>query len=57
MIENLGVSDGGIFSRDFNAKIAGDFVVKQVPFGFSKRQAHYKLVDPFACFTCILLRI
>jgi hypothetical protein len=57
MIENLGVSDGGILSSNFNAKIAGDFVVKQVPFGFSKRQAHYKLVDPFACFTCILLRI
>ena len=50
IIENLGVSDGGILSKNLNALIASDFVIKYVPFGFSKRQEHYKLVDPFCMF-------
>ncbi len=50
IIENLGVSDGGILSKNLNALIASDFAVKYVPFGFSKRQEHYKLVDPFCLF-------
>lgn len=37
-------------SRDLNALIASDFIVKYVPFGYSKRQEHYKLVDPFCLF-------
>lgn len=48
--ENLNMSDGGILSKNLNALIAGDFVIKYVPFGFSKRQEHYKLVDPFCLF-------
>ncbi len=50
IIDNLGVSDGGILSKNLNALIASDFVIKYVPFGFSKRQEHYKLVDPFCLF-------
>ncbi len=50
IIDNLGISDGGILSKNLNALIASDFVVKYVPFGFSKRQEHYKLVDPFCMF-------
>ena len=41
---------GGRLSRNLSALIASDFVVRYVPFGFSKRQEHYKLVDPFCLF-------
>lgn len=47
---SLGISDGESFSRNLNALIASDFVVKYVPFGMTKRQVHYKLVDPFCMF-------
>ena len=33
-----------------NALIASDFVIAYVPFGLSKRQVHYKLIDPFCLF-------
>lgn len=48
--EKLGMSDGGRLSRNLNALIASDFVVKYVPFGLGKRESHYKLVDPFCLF-------
>lgn len=50
IIEKLGASDGGNLSKNLNALIASDFVIKYVPFGLSKRQEHYKLVDPFCLF-------
>lgn len=50
IINNLKVSDGGVLSKNLNSLIASDFVIKYVPFGFSKRQEHYKLVDPFCLF-------
>ena len=50
MIEKLGVQDGSRLSESLHALIASDFVVKYVPFGFSKREEHYKLVDPFCQF-------
>ncbi|HAZ91139.1 MAG TPA: ATPase [Eubacterium sp.] len=45
-----GFSDGGGLSRYLNALVASDFVVKYVPFGFGKREEHYKLTDPFCLF-------
>lgn len=33
-----------------NELIASDFIVKYNPFGFSKRESYYKLVDPFCLF-------
>ncbi len=48
--EKLGITDGGRFSRNLNALIASDFVTKYVPFGFAKREEHYKLIDPFCLF-------
>ena len=48
--QRLGVTDGGSFSRNVNALIASDFVVKYVPFGLGAREEHYKLVDPFCRF-------
>lgn len=48
--EKLNISDGGRLSRNLNALIAGDFIIKYVPFGLSKREEHYKLIDPFCIF-------
>lgn len=47
IIEKQGASNGGRLSRNLNALIASDFVTKYVPFGFSKKEEHYKLIDPF----------
>ena len=44
------ISDGGILSKYLNALIASNFIIKYVPFGFSKRESHYKLIDPFCIF-------
>lgn len=46
----LGLPDGGRLSKNLNALIASDFVVKYVPFGMGKREEHYKVVDPFCLF-------
>ena len=46
----LKVSDGGHLTKDLNALIASDFVVRYVPFGESKREEYYKLIDPFCIF-------
>ena len=45
--EGLGVSDGGRLTKALGALVASDFVVRYVPFGVSRRQEHYKLVDLF----------
>ncbi len=50
IIEKLNIPDGGGLSRNLNALIASDFIMKYVPFGLSKREEHYKLVDPFCIF-------
>ena len=47
---NIGCSLGGTFSQALKALIESDFIVKYVPFGYSKRMEHYKLVDPFCMF-------
>jgi hypothetical protein len=48
--EKLGISDGGTLTKHLNALLASDFVIRYVPFGFSKREEHYKLVDSFCLF-------
>ena len=50
IVEKLGVTDGGTLSKNLNALLSSDFIVKYVPFGFGKRDEHYKLVDPFCLF-------
>lgn len=47
---NTGFSLGGTFSQALDALIESDFIVKYVPFGYSKRMEHYKLADPFCMF-------
>ena len=48
--KGIDVNDNGDWSRQLNALIASDFVDKYVPFGESKRNPHYKLIDPFCLF-------
>lgn len=50
IIAETELPDGGNLSKCLNALIASDFVIKYVPFGYSKREEHYKLVDPFCIF-------
>lgn len=54
--DRLGAGDGGSLSKNLNALLASDFVTKYVPFGMGKRQAHYKLIDPFCLFYLHFLR-
>lgn len=48
--EKTGLGDGGALSALMNSLVASDFVLKYVPFGLSKRECHFKLVDPFCLF-------
>lgn len=50
ILEHLGIDDSGSFSDKLKALKASDFIVEYVPFGESKRNVHYKLVDPFCYF-------
>lgn len=50
IVSESGLSDGGTLSKNLNALIASDFVIKYVPFDCGKREEHYKLVDPFCAF-------
>lgn len=45
-----GLSQGGSLSKMLKALMASDFVLSYVPFGYSKREEHYKLIDPFCIF-------
>ena len=48
--EKLQMSDGGHLTKDLNALIASDFIMKYVPFGLDRKEDYYKLVDPFCLF-------
>ncbi len=48
--DNTGLASGGTLTEALKALIASDFVEKYVPFGCSKRDEYYKLVDPFCIF-------
>ena len=48
--ERLKITDGGTLSNNLRALLSSDFIVRYVPFGFSKREEHYKLIDPFCLF-------
>lgn len=45
-----GLPLGGNLSQTLKALAESDFIVKYVPFGKSKREEHYKLVDNFSLF-------
>lgn len=46
----IGYSVGGRLSASLNALIESDFVIKYVPFGYGKRNEHYRLTDAFCLF-------
>ena len=48
--ESLNIANNGQLSEDLSALIVSDFVIKYVPFGYSGKQEHYKLVDNFCLF-------
>ena len=50
IVSGTGISDGGMLSDALSSLIVSDFIIKYVPFGMSKREEHYKLVDPFCIF-------
>ncbi len=45
-----GIDGGGTLTNYLNGLIASDFVLKYVPFGYSKKEPYYKLIDPFCLF-------
>ncbi len=48
--DSIGLKEGEKLSECLSALIASDFIIKYIPFGHSKRDFHYKLVDPFCLF-------
>ena len=50
IIKKLNISNGGSLTSSLNSLIASDFIISYVPFGFNKRETHYKLIDPFCLF-------
>ena len=48
--QKSGYSEGGTLTDALNNLISSDFVIKYVPFGSGKREARYKLIDPFCIF-------
>ena len=45
-----GFTDSGNLSKQLNALISGDFIIKYNSYGTSKRSEFYKLTDPFCIF-------
>ncbi|MBQ6734143.1 MAG: ATP-binding protein [Lachnospiraceae bacterium] len=50
IIDKLHMPPGGHLTTYLNALMNGNFVMKYVPFGLSKKEEHYKLIDPFCLF-------
>ena len=50
ILQQLKIEDSGNFSKMLDALVASDFVERYVPFGESKRNTYFRLVDPFCLF-------
>ena len=50
IIKGTGLANNGNLTKMLDALIASDFVIKYIPFGFKKYEAHYKLIDPYCIF-------
>jgi hypothetical protein len=44
------LSEGSRLTEALRALVAGDFVIRYIPFGCSGRETHYRLSDPFIIF-------
>lgn len=45
-----GINPNGDFSKSLKALCKSDFIIRYVPFGYGKREEHYKLTDCFCWF-------
>ena len=50
IMKHLSLGSGGHLTKHLTALIDGSFIEKYIPFGFSKREEHYRLIDPFCLF-------
>ena len=50
IVEHTGIKEGGAITELLNALVASDFVITYKPFGDSRKNTHYKLIDPFCIF-------
>ena len=50
LAEAAGMTVGGTLTKALSALIASDFIIKYVPFGYSKKEEYYKLTDSFCNF-------
>jgi len=50
IIEGAHQPDGAELSNRLSGLVESDFVTKYVPFGYGKKEVHYKLSDPFCIF-------
>lgn len=50
IIQKAYIKTSGDLSKLLQALVSSNFVEKYVPFGCSKREVHYKLIDPFCWF-------
>ena len=50
IVKGTGFSNNGDLTKLLNALESSDFIEKYVPFGESRRNPHYKLIDPFCLF-------
>lgn len=48
--DSLHMTSSGNLSKMLRALVASDFIEDYVPFGYSRKQVHYRLVDPFCLF-------
>jgi len=48
--QKTGIPTSGDFSKLLQALVSSNFAEEYVPFGCSKRDVHYKLIDPFCWF-------
>ncbi len=48
--QKTGLADNGALTDGLRALISSDFIMKYVPFGIKRAEAHYKLIDPFCLF-------
>lgn len=50
IVEKLKIKDGAKLSSYLNALISNDLIIKYIPYGKSKKEPYYKLIDSFCLF-------
>lgn len=50
IVEKLKIKDGAKLSSYLNALISSDLIIKCIPYGKSKKEPYYKLIDSFCLF-------